>query len=299
MKRPRTVVLATAAVAVALAPTTASAQIAASESAVTTQTIDGTRITIEYSRPSLRGRDLWTDLFGNQIPWGKTWTPGANQATTIESNNDFRLGGVPVPAGRYSVWMLVDEDAWEFVLDPRDKLYHVAHPGPSDDQIRFPIEPTTVASSVESLSWSFPAVRNDGADLRMQWGDLAVDIAVQVVSSMRLTFTETEAAPYLGVYRVEQLPNDFSEGHEFELHLELEEGRIMGDMEFGPDFSMRLAFVEAADQVFRTAYLMEGEIAEVDAHSFFEFVIGEDGRASSFENRGMDDDLYMRATRVR
>ena len=121
------------------------AQVKASEHATISQTIDGTTITIEYSRPSLRGRTIRGELFGDQIAWGHTWTPGANWATLFEANKDVVLDGVPVPAGRYSVWMKVDPDVWEVVLDPRDSLYHVARPEPSDDQIRFPATPTTAA----------------------------------------------------------------------------------------------------------------------------------------------------------
>jgi hypothetical protein len=71
--------------AVGLLPEVAGAQILASEAATVSQTIDGPALTIDYSRPSLRGRDVHVDLFGDQIPWGQAWTPGANTATTIES----------------------------------------------------------------------------------------------------------------------------------------------------------------------------------------------------------------------
>ena len=291
--------LAAAALLIAVTAPSLSAQIVASEAAVVEQTIDGTTITIEYSRPSLRGRDLHTDLLGNQIPWGGTWTPGANQATTIESNRDIRILGADVPAGRYSVWMYLEPDAWQLVLDPRAGLFHGAHPPLTDDQIHIPVTTKTLASSLETLAWSFPVVRNDGADLRMQWGDLAVDLPIEVESSMVLTLTAEQAAPYVGTYQVEQLAGPFGPAHEFELELVLVDQLLQGEIQFGADFSMQAAFVMAADQVFRLGYLMNGEVAEVDTYSFYEFTLGEDGRAVSFETRGADDELFQKATRIR
>ncbi len=65
-----------------LPPRDASAQIRASELQTIAQVVDGTRITVEYSRPRLRGR---TAIFGTKaVKWDEVWTPGANWATTLE-----------------------------------------------------------------------------------------------------------------------------------------------------------------------------------------------------------------------
>ena len=74
-------------VLLASAPSPVRAQIRASELAVTRQTIDGTVITLEYSRPRVRGRPV---MFGERgrsiVHWEEVWTPGANYATTLETN---------------------------------------------------------------------------------------------------------------------------------------------------------------------------------------------------------------------
>src|SRR6185503_1175174 len=51
-----------------------------------TQQINQTKVTIDYSRPVARGRAL----FGELVPWGKIWTPGANDATTITVSTDLQ-----------------------------------------------------------------------------------------------------------------------------------------------------------------------------------------------------------------
>ena len=83
-------------------------QLVASEAASVSQTVDGTKVTITYSRPRARGR---TGLFGTQVKWGSTWTPGANVATRLDLSKDVTIQGQPVPKGSYSVWFVVDRAA--------------------------------------------------------------------------------------------------------------------------------------------------------------------------------------------
>ena len=81
-------------------------QIRASERGWVGQTIDGTKISIDYARPRARGRE---PIFGKVVHWAEVWTPGANYATTLEVNNPVRLDGHPVAKGKYSVWLVVRE----------------------------------------------------------------------------------------------------------------------------------------------------------------------------------------------
>ena len=68
------------------------AQIRASERATVSQVVDGTRITVDYSRPRARGRAA---LFGGEVKWNEVWTPGANDATTLEIDRDTGLLATP------------------------------------------------------------------------------------------------------------------------------------------------------------------------------------------------------------
>ena len=77
-------------------PLEAGAQIRASELQTISQTVDGTTVTITYSRPRMRGR--WP-IFGTRaVQWGEVWTPGANYATILEVNKDITMAGAKVPA---------------------------------------------------------------------------------------------------------------------------------------------------------------------------------------------------------
>src|SRR6202022_1713356 len=108
MLRPRPITVAAAMLA-AVSPL-AQAQIRASERGTVSQTVDGTVITVDYSRPQMRGRD---SLFGKLVPHDEIWTPGAHQATTLLVSRDVTLAGKPLPAGKYSLWMVTKPGDWK------------------------------------------------------------------------------------------------------------------------------------------------------------------------------------------
>ena len=118
-----------AALAGLLVATPAHAQIRASERATVSQTVDGTVITADYSRPQVRERE---DLFGKVVHPAETWTPGANWATTLELSRDARLNGHDVPAGKYSLWMTTAPGAWVLHLHRNAALFHTQHPKAAD-----------------------------------------------------------------------------------------------------------------------------------------------------------------------
>ena len=112
------------------------AQVLASERSSVSQTVDGTTATLTYYRPRARGR---TGLFGSRVRWGEVWTPGANQATTLNVNKDVSIEGQPVAKGTYSIWFVIARGPWEMVLDKDTTLFHTQGPKQRPGQIRFPI----------------------------------------------------------------------------------------------------------------------------------------------------------------
>lgn len=181
-----------------LAPHRAAAQIRASELGTMTQVIDGTKLSVTYSRPRTRGRQ---PLFGTPaVRWGEVWTPGANWATVLEMNKDITLNGRAVPKGKYSVWMVMREAGdWTTVLEPKWHLYHMEPPDSNAAQIRIST-PVSQAPFVDVLTWSMPELTVSGGTLAMQWGTTRATLKVGVTPSLEATMPEVEAQPYLGRY---------------------------------------------------------------------------------------------------
>jgi Protein of unknown function (DUF2911) len=82
--------------------TTAFAQPADSRGAAST-TIDGKKVSIDYGRPSLKGRTI--DELTKALPADRIWRAGENQVTTLTTETDLVIGGKTVPAGKYSLYV--------------------------------------------------------------------------------------------------------------------------------------------------------------------------------------------------
>lgn len=192
-----------AALYVTVRPAPLRAQVRASELQTITQTVDGTTLSITYSRPRLRGR---TVVFGTRaVQWGEVWTPGANYATTLEINRDIAMGGVTVPKGKYGIWLIVSKDTtWTMLLDPNWKQFHMEHPKPNDTQLRVPVHANPRAPAVEEmLTYSFPTVTARGGVVAMQWARLRVTVPFQVAPTLSDKLPEPDARPYVGSYALD------------------------------------------------------------------------------------------------
>ncbi len=85
----------------------------ASPAATAETTIDGKKITINYSRPSMKGRKVMGEL----VPYDKVWRTGANKATVFTTEVDLMFGKTVVPAGTYSLFTLPSASGWKLIIN--------------------------------------------------------------------------------------------------------------------------------------------------------------------------------------
>jgi len=82
---------------------------AASPASKLMQTVGLTEVTVDYSRPSMRGRTV----FGDLVPYGKLWRTGANAYTKVSFDTDVTISGQEVKSGTYSIFTKPSEKNWE------------------------------------------------------------------------------------------------------------------------------------------------------------------------------------------
>lgn len=274
----------------------AASQIRGSEAAVTAQTVDGTTLTLEYSRPSARGREL----FGGLVPWDVVWTPGANWSTTLAVTRTVRLNGVAVPEGKYSVWMTPREEAgWTLSLDPNAELFHFQKPDSTVQQIHVAVRPEP-GPHREMLTWSFPAVSGDGALVQLEWGGTRVPVEVVVQPTEPVTLAADERALFLGSYEMAFGPVP---GWEPEARLRIVEadGVIRGRLPFPlhPGDELEFDMVPAGRNRFSAALYHDGELFNVEPAFTFEFDVDEDrGVATAVRVRGIEGSVFAEGARV-
>lgn len=145
-----------------------------SQRATVTQTVNGTEIAIRYYRPTLRGRTPFPDV----VAWGRTWTPGADSATRIETSGDIEVEGAKLPAGKYSLWLIPQEkEDWTVIFSRAHTVFHLPYPD-GQDALRIRVHPTT-ASQMESLAVYFPLADADSAVMNVQWGTTVVPVRIR------------------------------------------------------------------------------------------------------------------------
>jgi hypothetical protein len=284
--------IAVGALVASLAPD-ASAQVRASERGAVSQTIDGTTITIDYSRPQARGRD---SLFGGVVHWGHVWTPGANWATTLEINRDITLNGHALAAGKYSVWLQVQPEEWTAIFDPQPRRFHLMAPPKSEDQLRFAVRPEEVSGHTELLSWSFVAVRPTGATLQLDWGTTAVAFDIGVAPSRPLTVAPALAERYVGSYELQHQGPLGNARVQFDISYEHD--RLVAQWENAPNPLLEEVWlVHLGEGMFVPAELKDGELFDVVMDLVLEFTPLE-GKATRFEMRAIGDALWGSAERT-
>lgn len=81
--------------------------------ATATVTINGKKLTISYSAPSMRGRKI----MGGLVPYGRWWRTGADSATTFQTEAGLDIGGLKVPKGAYSIYTLPGASEWQLIIN--------------------------------------------------------------------------------------------------------------------------------------------------------------------------------------
>ncbi len=103
-----------------------------------TGTIDGVRITVAYSQPSVKGREIW----GNLVPWDKIWRAGANEATVFEINKSLKIQGKELRKGRYAFFIVPSETgSWIAIFNSDAKQWGAYKHDAKKDVLRVSVDP--------------------------------------------------------------------------------------------------------------------------------------------------------------
>lgn len=132
-----------------------------------------TRITLEYHRPSVRGREIW----GGLVPYGQVWRLGANEATTIAFSTPVKVGGTDVPAGTYALFAIPGKDKWTFIVNKNAKQWGAFKYQQTDDLLRFDVVPQP-GNAVETMTFSIVPKAPASASVEMEWAKVKTAFSV-------------------------------------------------------------------------------------------------------------------------
>jgi tetratricopeptide (TPR) repeat protein len=147
-----------------------------SPAASVSQTIGISTVTVKYSRPSVRGREIWGALVpygwnkqgfgaGNEAPW----RAGANENTMIEFSHPVKVEGHAVPAGAYGLFYVINKDnTGEVILSKDYRSWGSFWYDATHDVLKAPIQVRTIPNT-ELLTYGFENLTKNGGELVLNW----------------------------------------------------------------------------------------------------------------------------------
>ena len=129
-----------------------------------TVTVKGKKISINYGRPAMKGRDLLA-----QAPVGTVWRVGMNQATEITTEADLMVGDKELKAGKYSLWVRrAGDDAWTLAFHPKTGVWGA--PALKEGYVaELPLKLSKASDSAELLDIDLTDEDGEG-EVKIHWG---------------------------------------------------------------------------------------------------------------------------------
>ena len=139
--------------------------------ATTSATVDGTKVVIDYSQPSLKGREI----FGALEPYGQVWRTGANEATTFMVDKAVKINGQALPAGTYGLFTIPGKDEWTIIFNKTAKQWGAFKYEEGQDALRVKVKPEPLTTPVEK----FTIMAANSGEVTLKWDKTQVDFTVK------------------------------------------------------------------------------------------------------------------------
>ena len=143
------------------------------------------KITLEYSRPSAKGRLLFGEKLNGKsalVPYGRIWRVGANESTKITLLSDVIIDGQDLQKGKYALYAFPEKDEWQIVFHK-----NTTHWGDGrfdynsqEDALRITVIPMKTLEFQENFLISFDEINHNEISMIWKWGNTKVSIPIQV-----------------------------------------------------------------------------------------------------------------------
>lgn len=132
-------------------------------------------ITLEYSRPAVKGRTV----FGDLVPYDKIWRTGANATSKITFSSDVKLEGKEVKAGTYGLFTIPGKTSWDVMLSKDLNLgANVGDYNKENEVVRVQVKPSTLTNRVETFTINLADIMPNSAVLEIMWDKTRVPVAI-------------------------------------------------------------------------------------------------------------------------
>lgn len=126
-------------------------------------TLGGKKITVAYSRPSMRGRKIMGEL----VPYSQVWRTGANEATSFVTEADLVIGGATIPKGSYTLYTIPETTKWTLIINKQTGQWGTEY-NQGQDLARIEMKAETLKEPVEQFTISFASTAKGGV-MQLEW----------------------------------------------------------------------------------------------------------------------------------
>ncbi|WP_298264112.1 DUF2911 domain-containing protein [uncultured Lutibacter sp.] len=141
------------------------------------QVVGLTNVTLEYSRPAMRGRTI----FGDLVPFGKVWRTGANANTKITFSDNVTIDGQELKKGTYAIYTIPNQTSWEVIF--YSDANNWGTPQKWDDTkvaAKTSVEVYEMPVKIESFTITFDDLTSNSAVLGILWENVYVGVKFDV-----------------------------------------------------------------------------------------------------------------------
>lgn len=162
------------------------------------QQVGLTDVTLEYSRPGMRGREI----FGDLVPYGEVWRTGANENTKITFSDEVEIAGQKLPAGTYALYTRPNQNSWEVMFYNDAKNW--GNPQEWDDSkvaLTATAEVSQLPFEMETFTIFIDNLKHDSALLNIVWENTVATLPInfptdaKAMASIEKTMSGSEIKP--------------------------------------------------------------------------------------------------------
>ncbi|MBZ5581419.1 MAG: DUF2911 domain-containing protein [Acidobacteriia bacterium] len=154
-------------------------------------TVNGKKISVNYSAPSMKGRHIFNGA-GALQPDDSIWRAGANEATVLHTDANLDVGGTNVPAGDYALYIWLDKGSWSLILSKQSlkapngrALWGINMDGSTtlDEKQslgRIPLTMSKPPAPVETYKMTLASEGGNRAKLTLEWENVVASVPITV-----------------------------------------------------------------------------------------------------------------------
>lgn len=140
--------------------------------------VGSAHVMIKYHAPAVRGRNIW----GGLVTLGEVWVTGAHSATSLETDKDLRINGQIIPAGKYALFTIPNQDQWTMIINKNWDQHLADEYDQKDDVLRMDVKPQLFDQVQERLKWSVIPANETSGSITMRWEKVKVEMPFEVVA---------------------------------------------------------------------------------------------------------------------